>query len=91
MLLRVLGRMPMRRSDGARAQRAHRPLVDDLIHAAQADDRPAFDQLFDLWFDAVYVAAKRDRAALGADAAGDVTAELLRRTLRKRLPTSPSP
>jgi len=76
----------MTRSDGARARRAQQPLVDELVRAARADDRASFDQLFDLWFDAVYVAARRDRAARGGDPAEEVTAELLRRTLRRRLP-----
>jgi len=80
----------MTRLAGARARRAHRPHVDELIRAARADDRARFDRLFDLWFDAVFAAASRRSGAPPAPgSAEEVTADVLRRVLREKLPTAP--
>jgi hypothetical protein len=71
-------------------RRAPRPLVDELILAAIAQDRATFDRLFDLWFAAVFASARRlepDRRAGPAEA---VTADALRRAIVARLRPTPS-
>lgn len=49
-----------------RKRSSSRPLVQDLLRAGEAGDRDRFDELFDLWLDAVFArasASRRDREA----------------------------
>ena len=71
----------------ARARRARRPLLEELIDAAREGDRVTFDRLFDLWFCAVFSDARR---RIGdPEQARKLTGSLLRRTLAARLEREP--
>jgi hypothetical protein len=70
----------------ARSRRNRQPLVEELIQAARGGDRARFDQLFDLWFDAVL--AGTHRALQDRMLAQARTGELLRRALAERLALS---